>query len=123
MIWTGASCPRFRAALDGKYMTSEQSDFVNLSTTGDDPDSAVSMRKRSSDDSSFRKMTIADLDIDTIQWLSDDLQEGFALYDPDDRLIVANSEYIRNHAFAITQALSRVPCARPAGGFSRGTGA
>ena len=42
--------------------------------------------------------SIEDLDIETIQWLSDDLQEGFALYDPEDRLVVANAEYSRLHA-------------------------
>ncbi|MGH6618010.1 MAG: PAS-domain containing protein, partial [Alphaproteobacteria bacterium] len=47
--------------------------------------------------SSRRAMGIADLDIETIQWLSDDLKEGFALFDADDRLVVANPEYIRLH--------------------------
>lgn len=42
--------------------------------------------------------SVDDLDIETIHWLSDDLQEGFALYDPDDRLVVANAEYTRLHA-------------------------
>ena len=47
--------------------------------------------------SSRRAMTMSDLDIETIQWLSDDLREGFALYDPEDRLVVANPEYMRLH--------------------------
>lgn len=94
----GGFCQGMCGALDEKYMTSEQTDSVNLSMDDDDTGTAASMPRQSSDDSSFRKMTIADLDIDTIQWLSDDLQEGFALYDPDDRLVVANSEYIRLHS-------------------------
>lgn len=42
-------------------------------------------------------MTMADLDLETIYWLSEDLREGFALFDPDDRLVVANAEYLRLH--------------------------
>jgi signal transduction histidine kinase len=44
-----------------------------------------------------RPASIADLDLDTIQWLSDDLKEGFALFDADDRLVAANPEYLRLH--------------------------
>ena len=47
--------------------------------------------------SSRRPMSISDLDLETIQWLSDDLKEGFALFDADDRLVVANPEYVRLH--------------------------
>ncbi len=43
-------------------------------------------------------MTIADLDVETLQWLCDDQQEGFAVYDADDRLVVANAEFIRLHS-------------------------
>lgn len=42
-------------------------------------------------------MTMADLDLETIYWLSEDLREGFALFDPEDRLVVANAEYLRLH--------------------------
>lgn len=44
-----------------------------------------------------RPTSISDLDLETIQWLSDDLREGFALFDAEDRLVVANPEYIRLH--------------------------
>jgi len=79
-------------------MTSEQPEISNFGANEDEKEAKLPGSTQSSDDASFRAMTIADLDIDTIQWLSDDLNEGFALYDPDDRLVVANAEYGRLHA-------------------------
>lgn len=79
-------------------MTSEQPEISNFGTTDDEKEAESPESTQASDDASFRAMTIADLDIDTIQWLSDDLNEGFALYDPEDRLVVANAEYGRLHA-------------------------
>jgi len=79
-------------------MTSEQPDYDEEVGISGSLEPVRSEMKTSPAGSSSRAMTIADLDIETIQWLSDDLREGFALYDPDDRLVVANAEYVRLHA-------------------------
>jgi signal transduction histidine kinase len=52
----------------------------------------------SADTPSSRVRGIDDLDIETTQWLSDDQREGFALYDAEDRLVIANAEFIRLHS-------------------------
>lgn len=79
-------------------MKSEEPEIRKFGANDDQTGDEMSASAQSSDDASFRALTIADLDIDTIQWLSDDLNEGFALYDPDDRLVVANAEYSRLHS-------------------------
>lgn len=79
-------------------MTSEEPEIRNLGANEDETGAGMPASTQSFDDASFRALTIDDLDIDTIQWLSDDLNEGFALYDPDDRLVVANAEYGRLHS-------------------------
>lgn len=77
-------------------MTSEQPAQKQLDGT-EKPNVLGPLEMRPFGASSRRATGIADLDIETIQWLSDDLKEGFALFDSDDRLVVANPEYIRLH--------------------------
>jgi signal transduction histidine kinase len=78
-------------------MTSEQRFYDKQNDPTEESGSAAPSENPSFLKSSSRALTIADLDIGTIQWLSDDLKEGFALFDPEDRLVVANPEYIRLH--------------------------
>jgi signal transduction histidine kinase len=78
-------------------MKSQQPVFDNPSKKAEAPDAGKPREAPSFVASSRRAMTMSDLDIETIQWLSDDLREGFALFDPEDRLVVANPEYLRLH--------------------------
>jgi signal transduction histidine kinase len=78
-------------------MKSQPPVFDSKSNDAKKPDVGKPLKTSSFAASSRRAMTMLDLDIDTIQWLSDDLGEGFALFDPEDRLVVANPEYLRLH--------------------------
>jgi signal transduction histidine kinase len=79
-------------------MTSERPDFDSVPHDAGDEGSVDASRRRSPDAPARRVTTVADLDIEALLWLSDDQQEGFALYDPDDRLVLANAEFIRLHS-------------------------
>lgn len=78
-------------------MKSQPPVFDKQSNSAERQDAGEPLTASSSGASSRRAMTMSDLDIETIQWLSDDLREGFALFDPEDRLVVANPEYHRLH--------------------------
>ena len=79
-------------------MTSERPNFDNPLPDAGDHGPVDGLQGSSSDFPARGTMTLADLDIETLRWLSDEQQEGFALYDADDRFVMGNADYVRFHS-------------------------